>query len=133
MTNMMPQLAENNGGPWGDLENYLRTLSASGNEVYIVSGPTGNQGTIAGGKIVVPQYTWKVVLVLPNGNNDLQRVTRSARAFGIVVPNFAPITSNVWRNYRVTVDAVEYLTGHNFFSEIPKRIQETIERKRDKL
>mgnify|MGYP000047014623 FL=1 len=133
MTNIMPQLAANNEGPWNDLESYLRSLAASGNEVYTVSGPTGQQGTIAGGKVVVPQYTWKVVLILPNGNNDLLRVTRSARALGIVVPNFAPITFNTWRNYRVTVDAVEYLTGHNFFSEIPKNTQELIERKRDKL
>ncbi len=133
MTNMMPQLAANNEGPWNDFENYLRSLAASGNEIYIVSGPTGNQGTIAGGKVVVPQYTWKVVLILPNGNNDLLRVSKSTRAFGIIVPNFSPITSNAWRNYRTTVDAVEYFTGHNFFSEVPKNTQELIERKRDKL
>ncbi|CAN5119024.1 hypothetical protein BH20ACI2_BH20ACI2_13150 [soil metagenome] len=133
MTNMMPQLAANNEGPWNDFENYLRSLAGGGNEIYIISGPTGNQGLIAGGKVVVPQYTWKVVLVLPNGNNDLERVSKATRAFGIVVPNFSPITTNAWRNYRVTVDAVEYITGHNFFSEIPKNTQELIERKRDKL
>lgn len=133
MTNMMPQLAANNEGPWNDFENYLRSLAGAGNEIYIVSGPNGNQGTIAGGKVVVPQYTWKVVLVLPNGNNDLLRVTKSTRAFGIIVPNFSPISSNAWRNYRVTVDAVEYFTGNNFFSEVPKNTQELIERKRDKL
>lgn len=133
MTNMMPQLSANNEGPWNDFENYLRSLASGGNEIYIISGPTGNQGLIAGGKIVVPQFTWKVVLILPNGNNDLERVSKATRAFGIVVPNFSPITSNAWRNYRVTVDAVENLTGHNFFSEIPKNTQELIERKRDKL
>ncbi len=133
MTNMMPQLSANNEGPWNDFENYLRSLASGGNEIYIISGPTGNQGLIAGGKIVVPQFTWKVVLILPNGNNDLERVSKATRAFGIVVPNFSPITSNAWRNYRVTVDAVENLTGHNFFSEILKNTQELIERKRDKL
>jgi endonuclease G len=133
MTNIMPQISANNEGPWNDFENYLRSLANGGNEIYIISGPTGNQGLIAGGKVVVPQYTWKVVLILPNGNNDLERVSKATRAFGIVVPNFSPITTNAWRNYRVTVDAVENITGHNFFSEIPKNTQELIERKRDKL
>jgi hypothetical protein len=31
----------------------------------------------------------------------------------------------------VTVDAVENLTGFNFFSNVPKNTQELIERRRD--
>jgi DNA/RNA endonuclease G (NUC1) len=72
MTNMIPQTAENNQGPWEELETYCRTLAGQGNEMYIISGPVGNLGTIANGRVVIPQYTWKVVLVLPNGTNDLQ-------------------------------------------------------------
>lgn len=132
MTNMMPHLGANNQGPWNDFENYIRGLVNQGNEVYQITGPAGNIGTIAQGRIVVPAVTWKVVIVLPNGSNDVQRVTRTTRAFGIVVSNQPPITSNQWRTYRVTVDAVEYLTGFNFFSAIPKNTQELIERKRDK-
>ena len=132
MTNFVPQLAANNQGPWEDLESYCRTLAQAGNELYIIDGPVGSQGTIAGGKIVVPQYTWKVVIVLPNGDNDLSRISKSTRAFGIVVPNFAPVDINApWRNFRVTVDAVEYLTGYDFFSKVPKITQELIERRRD--
>ncbi len=133
MTNFIPQLAANNQGPWEDFESYSRTLASQGNEIYIITGPTGNIGTIAAGQVVVPQTTWKVVLVLPNGNNDLQRVSRATRAFGIIVSNQPPINSTQWRNYRVTVDAVENLTGYNFFSEIPKNVQELIERRRDTL
>lgn len=132
MTNMVPQLAANNQGPWEEFESYCRTLAGQGNEIYIMSGPVGNIGTIAQGRIVVPQYTWKVVLILPNGTNDLQRITRATRAFGIVVPNFPPLNINApWRQFRVTVDAVEVLTGYNFFSNVPKNTQELIERKRD--
>jgi endonuclease G len=132
MTNMVPQIPANNQGPWEEFESYCRTLAGQGNEIYIVSGPVGNIGTIAGGRVVVPQYTWKVILVLPNGTNDLQRVTRAARAFGIIVPNFQPLDINApWRNFRVTVDAVENVTGYNFFSNVPKNTQELIERRRD--
>jgi DNA/RNA endonuclease G (NUC1) len=132
MTNMIPQISENNEGPWADLENYCRTLAQAGNELYIISGPSGNAGTIANGRIVVPTLTWKVVLVLPNGNNDLSRISRSTRAFGVIMSNQSISQSAPWRNFRTTVDAVEYLTGHNFFSAIPKNTQEIIERRRDR-
>ena len=131
MTNFVPQLGANNQGPWNDFEIYSRSLANSGNEIYIITGPKGNIGTIAGGKIVVPQYTWKVVLVLPNGSDDLSRINKGTRAFGIIVPNQPPIATTQWRAFRVTVNAVEYLTGYDFFSNIPKNTQEMIERRRD--
>lgn len=134
MTNMVPQLGANNQGPWNDLENYSRTLAQSGNEIYIISGPNGQHPTtptISQGRIVVPNVTWKVVIVLPNGSNDLQRVTRQTRAFGVIMSNVSISQGAPWRNFRVTVDAVEALTGYNFFSNIPKNTQELIERKVD--
>ena len=132
MTNFVPQLSANNQGPWEDLESYCRILASQGNELYIFDGPVGNQGTISSGRIVVPQYTWKVVLVLPNGANDLQRIGKSTRAFGIIVPNFPPVDMQApWINFRVTVNQVENLTGYDFFNQIPKNTQELIERRRD--
>lgn len=133
MTNMVPQIAANNQGPWEDFESYCRTLAGQGNEIYIISGTYGNIGTIAQGRIVVPSHTWKVILVLPNGDNDLTRVGKATRVVGIVVPNQLPLDINApWRNFRVTVDAVEKLTGYDFFSAIPQNTQALIERKRDK-
>ncbi len=132
MTNMMPQLAANNQGPWEEFETYCRTLAGQGNEIYVMSGPSGNIGTIAQGRVVVPAVTWKVVLVIPNGTNDLQRVSKATRAFGIIVPNQPPLDINApWRNFRVTVNAVENLTGYDFLTSIPKMSQELIERRRD--
>ncbi|MEP6787202.1 MAG: DNA/RNA non-specific endonuclease [Acidobacteriota bacterium] len=133
MTNFVPQLSANNQGPWEDFESYCRTLAGQGNEIYIIDGPSGNVGTIASGHVVVPQSTWKVVLVLPSGANDLSRVDKSTRAFGIIVPNQAAGVNinDLWRKYRTTVDAVEILTGYNFFSNIPMNTQGIIERRRD--
>jgi DNA/RNA endonuclease G, NUC1 len=133
MTNMVPQLSANNQGPWEEFESYLRTLAGQGREIYIFTGPSGNIGTIAQGRVVVPQYTWKVVLVIPNGTDDLARVNKSTRVFGIIVPNFPPLNINApWRNFRVTVNEVENLTGYDFFSAIPRTTQEIIERRRDR-
>ncbi|MEZ5427141.1 MAG: DNA/RNA non-specific endonuclease [Pyrinomonadaceae bacterium] len=132
MTNFIPQLPANNQGPWNDFENYLRSVANQGNEIYIFSGGQGNAGTIAQGQIVVPQVTWKVVLVLPNGNNDLQRVNKATRTIAIIVPNQPPVSQSApWRNFRTTVNAVEVLTGYDFFSKVPKNTQEIIERRRD--
>lgn len=139
MTNIIPQLPANNQGPWVDFENYCRTLAASGNEIYIFSGGVGNHTTIGASmdpdkRVVVPTTTWKVVLILPNGNDDLTRASvRSTRAFGVIMSNVSISQTAPWRNFRTTVDAVEYLTGYDFFNQIPKNTQEIIERRRDRL
>ena len=134
MTNMVPQLAANNQGPWEDLESYSRTLAGQGNELYIYSGNYGTIGTIAGGNVKIPQYTWKVIVVLPNGENDLSRVNKNTRVIAIVVPNFTGTGLNindVWRKYRTSVDAIENTTGLNFLSNVGMITQSVIERRRD--
>lgn len=133
MTNIVPQFAANNQGAWEDFETYLRSLVQSGQEIYIISGVSGNIGTIGNGKIVIPQYTWKVALVLPNGTNDLQRITKGTRTIAIIVPNFPPLNINAtWRQFRVSVNEVENLTGYNFFTNVPKNTQELIEKRKDR-
>lgn len=133
MTNFVPQLAANNQGPWEEFESYCRTLANQGNELYIVSGGAGVAGTIAGGKVTVPQVTWKVVLVLPNGNNDLQRVTKGTRVIGIIVPNQPPLNINApWRDFRVPVKAVEALTGYRFFRNVPINTRTLMTRRIDR-
>jgi endonuclease G len=136
MTNMIPQAPDNNQGPWADLENYLRTLVSSGNELYIISGGSGTGGsgsgggtttTIASGHVTVPSQTWKVIIVLPVGTDDVNRVTASTRTIAVIMPNAQGIRSTPWQNFRVSVDQVEALTGFDFFSNVPVGIQASIE------
>jgi endonuclease G len=126
MTNMIPQLPANNQGPWASLESYCRTLVNSGNELYVVSGGYGVQGTIASGHVVVPTQTWKVIIVLPQGTGDVSRVTNSTRTIAVVMPNSGAINSD-WRTYRTNVDQVEAMTGFNFFSNVPDSVETFIE------
>ena len=126
MTNMIPQLPANNQGVWANLESYARTLVTSGNELYIVSGGQGLQYFIANGHVAVPAQTWKVIIVLTNGTNDVGRVTTTTRTIAVVIPNSGSINSD-WRTYRVSVDQVEALTGFDFFSNVPPAIQNVIE------
>jgi endonuclease G, mitochondrial len=136
MSNMVAQAPDNNQGPWASLENFLRTLVDAGDELYIVAGPNGTGGTgsngsattVAGGHVVVPSSTWKVALVLPaGGGDDAARVDCSTRTIAVIMPNTQGIRNDPWENYLTTVDAVETLTGYNFFSNLPSPIQACVE------
>jgi endonuclease G len=131
---MIPQAPQNNQQTWNNMEQDLRSLVGAGNELYIISGGAGTGGvgsngpanTIAGGKVTVPNSTWKVVIVLPAGTNDVSRVTASTRTIAVIVPNRNDVSSD-WRSYRVSVDAVEALTGFDFFSNVEDSVESSIE------
>ncbi len=142
MSNMVAQAPANNQGPWADLEAYLRTLTdpanlvEGNNELYIVAGPAGVGGTgsvggvtntVANGHVTVPAWTWKVALVLPKASgDDLSRVTCSTRTIAVIMPNTQTINTD-WHTYLTTVDAVEALTGYDFFSNLPAPYQQCIQ------
>jgi len=134
MTNMIPQAPKNNQITWANLENYCRTLVNAGNELYIISGPYGQGGagsngakTTVGNGVDVPSKTWKIILVLPAGSNDLGRVTTSTRVIAVVMPNDQTCSNNPWGSYRVSVDSIETLTGFDFFKAIPAAVQDALE------
>jgi endonuclease G len=126
MTNMIPQAPTNNQQTWANLESYSRTLAQSGNEMYIIAGGQGTSGFIAGGRVSVPTYTWKVIMVLPNGTNDVSRVTSSTRLIAVFMPNNNSVVSD-WKQYRVSVDYVESMTGYDFFSNVADATENSIE------
>ncbi|MEP6850527.1 MAG: DNA/RNA non-specific endonuclease, partial [Acidobacteriota bacterium] len=110
MTNFVPQAPNNNQGPWEDLESYERQLVAAGNELYVIAGPAGVGGTgsnggitttIAGGHVSVPAYTWKVIVVLPVGDDDLFRVAKGTRTIAVIMPNDQSIgLATTWPRFR---------------------------------
>ena len=126
MSNMVAQAPDNNQRGWATLETYCRTTAGSTNELYIISGGYGTSGYLAGGKVAIPTSTWKVIMVLPKGTNDVSRVTTSTRLIAIVMPNQNGISTD-WRSFRVSVDYVESLTGYDFFSNVPDSIENVIE------
>jgi len=138
MTNMIPQAPANNQVTWGNLEDYERMLVKKGNEVYVIMGSYGTGGygtrgfhtTIDSGRIAVPANIWKVVVVLPNGNNDLQRVDATTRVIAVITPNNNAVKPN-WTNYLCTVREIEKATGYNLLSKLPKPVQDAIETRKD--
>jgi endonuclease G len=134
MTNVIPQAPNNDHNAWNNLEMYTRTLVNSGYEAYVIMGcygigGTGNNGfanTIDNGKITVPNRIWKVIVILPQGENDLTRVTNSTRVIAIDTPNSNSINSS-WGQYRTTVNAIEAATGYDILSMLPDTIESILE------
>ena len=134
MTNMIPQAPSSNQGPWADLEDYTRKLVSEGMEVYVVmgsygkggTGSAGPAGTIDNGRVTVPARIWKVLVVLPEGEGDLERISSSTRVIAVDTPNSEAVRPD-WGAYRTTVDAIEQATGHDLLSALPARIQQELE------
>ncbi len=136
MSNMLPQAPDNNQGPWAEFENYLRSLLPA-NEIYIIAGGYGTGGsgsnggvttTIAGGNVTVPAQTWKVALVIPKASgDDISRVDCSTRTIAVLMPNEQGIRNDPWENFITTVDAVEALTGYDFYQNLSDPYERCVE------
>lgn len=132
MSNMQPQLHRLNGGAWKALEGYVQNLvKQQGFEAYITAGCYGDRGTLNNkNKVVIPTDCWKIILLLPKGNNDIRRISTATRAITVNMPNNSSVSSP-WQQYRTSVDAIETITGYDFLSPVPNRIEEIIESRID--
>ena len=138
LTNIIPQAPKHNRQAWNLLEQYTRELLKDGNEMYIVAGTFGKGGEGDNGQainlgnfITVPSALWKVIVVLPNGSNDIQRVTETTRVIAVWMPNNNEVGAEKWSNYRVSIDEIEKRTGYDFLSNVSIEIQKNLEKKTD--
>lgn len=134
MTNMIPQAPNNNRIGWASLESYCRSMLSGGYEIYIISGGYGIGGDgsagaadyIANGNVQVPSHTWKVIMILPDGDDDVNRVTTSTQVIAVDMPNSQSVSSD-WTLYQTSVDQIEAVTGYDFFDLVPDNIENVIE------
>jgi endonuclease G len=136
LTNMVPQAANNNRGPWAALETEARQLVASGKELFIITGGTYSAGSLTiGSGVKVPDKTFKVIVVMNAAGQGPSAVNSNTRVIGVLMPNAnSQISlSAPWRNFRVSVDAIEALTGQNFLSDVDPAVQAVIEARVDNL
>ena len=140
LSNVVPQAPRHNQQGWRLLEDYTRSLLDAGNECYVIAGSYGKGGTgtnglvqtLADGKLVVPAVLWKVIIVLPVGSNDVQRVNAQTRVIAVLMPNTNAVGDDKWSNYRVSVDEIEKQTGYDLLSNVPATVQALIEGETDK-
>jgi endonuclease G len=131
MSNMLPQTAELNRDVWRELEEYCRELAKAGQELYIACGGYGSKGSIGEGKVNVPTHCWKVIVTLPQGDDDLRRIDANAHVIAVDIPNTEGIENNPWQQYTTNVAAVERSTGFKFLKSVPEQVRQALEAKTD--
>ncbi|MDP1861854.1 MAG: DNA/RNA non-specific endonuclease [Gemmatimonadaceae bacterium] len=129
-SNIIPQASDNNQGPWASLENDLGAFAQSGDrEVYIIAGASGSKGTVKNeGRITIPEWTWKVAVVVPR-DRRLADITRYSdlEVIAVVMPNENGIRNTPWTSFKVTVDSVESLSGYDVLALLPDQIEVAVE------
>lgn len=129
-TNIIPQAADLNQGPWAVMESYLGDLARlQDREVYIIAGVAGSKGTVKNeGRITIPASVWKVAVILPrdqglaniNSYQDLQVIA-------VIMPNDPGVRNVDWNTYRTTVDAVEALSGYDLLALLADQVEIAVE------
>jgi endonuclease G len=136
MSNMVPQAPQNNQQTWAHLEEYTRAQVENGQEAYVLMGSYGRGGTgkngpaqtIDQGRVTVPAHIWKVIVFLPDGNNDLQRISAGqGRVVAIDTPNDNSISPQ-WTQYLTSVDKIEAATGLDILSALPATTQAQLQK-----
>ncbi len=141
LTNILPQAGENNQGPWLGFENYLNDLARNQNrEVYIVAG--GEYGAVPPtlkneGKVFVPNWTWKVAVILPAGQGlpfvtspdliDVIAIRMPNRVEPGVEGSAVGIRNLPWQNFAVSVDDIEARVKLDLLARLPNAIEDIVE------
>ncbi len=134
MTNIVPQAPRHNQRVWKKLEAYSRDLVEEGNELYIIMGNYGEGGigrngyaeTISEGRVTVPKYIWKTIVVLPEGDDDISRIQADTRIITVLIENVNDDLLD-WGEYRVSIDEIEDAIGFDLLSRLPLSLQDAVE------
>lgn len=119
LANIAPQAHALNSGAWKTLENKEREWARRDSALVIVAGPLyGTEDKIRIGKtgVLVPGAFFKVIIApyLPE-----------PRGIGFIYPNLT--APGNMRQYSMSIDEVEALTGLDFFHNLPDDIENKIE------
>ncbi|MBR6084178.1 MAG: DNA/RNA non-specific endonuclease [Spirochaetales bacterium] len=121
LTNMVPQTQNYNGGIWLRAENATRDAARITGVVYVVTGPVLTDGpfeTIGENKVAIPKQCYKALLVIDDEGN--------VHTIAISIPQNAG-KKEALSKYVMTVDALEELTGLDFFYELDDSIESAAE------
>ena len=129
-SNIIPQAADNNQGPWAQFENFVGDRArVTGQEVYVIAGASGSKGTVKDeGRITIPTVTWKVVVFLPR-DAGLASIDSwdDLEVMAVLMPNVAGIRNVAWQTYQVTVDSVEAVSGFDVLAALRDDIEIAVE------
>ena len=112
-TNICPMETSFNNGDWKRLEEKIRKWAIQYGTVYIITGPiVGNNlhGKVGTSNIVVPDAFYKAVLIPHN---------ESYLSIGFLMFN-EPSVKHKLRDYALTIEKLEIMTGRRLFNNLPK-------------
>ena len=117
LSNICPQKPALNRGIWQSLEETIRVWAKEYGELYVVCGPVieDNLKRLGKNRVGIPNKFYKVVCD-PKGG----------RAIGFIFENRGYKDTDL-RNYVITVDSVEKVTGIDFFPNFPDDIERKME------
>lgn len=119
MTNICPQVKSLNTGTWKRLETKCRDWAGADSAIVIVTGPVLTDPVverIGSTGVVVPQRFFKVILA-PYANPP--------RGIGFIMNNGH--VEGGMQGAAVSIDEVEAVTGHDFFSTLPETLESELE------
>ncbi|WP_017296656.1 DNA/RNA non-specific endonuclease [Nodosilinea nodulosa] len=126
MTNILPQAAENNRGPWRELEEYGRDLVYQyDHSLHVFAGGYGSQGSLGNRSIAVPSRLWKIIVVydrLPSGSLG---VGGDTQVIAVDMPNTDQVDPD-WRHYQTSIQRLEVATGYTFLDNLPPELQSAL-------
>ena len=117
-SNISPQRHQFNAGIWNKLEQQTRYWAKKNNGVFVITGGVleDNLTTIGSEDVAVPNFFYKIIL-------DNTKGTIKVLAFLVPHKN----SREPLYNFVVSVDAIEALTGINFFAELEDGLEERLE------
>jgi endonuclease G len=117
MSNMSPQAPSFNRGIWSKLEDKVRDWALQKNGVYVVTGPLLNKscGFVAR-SITVPCAYYKIIF---------KQTSKGVEAIAFMLPNAG--SSLPLKEFVISIDELEALTGIDFFAALPDKEEEKFE------
>jgi endonuclease G len=129
-SNIVPQASDNNQGPWATMEIAVGDLARfNDKELYVIAGASGSKGTVKNeGRITIPAYMWKVVVVMPKDHrlSDVHS-WRDVEVIAVIMPNEPGIRDVNWEEYKTTVNAVEKLSGYDLLALLQDDVEAEVE------
>jgi endonuclease G len=104
LSNMVPQVSNNNRGIWKQLETWERDWATTpGSDFYIISGGIFDSGhLVVGNGLGVPTRLYKIIIE-----------KKSGKVMAYLMPN-APLPVQDLPKYQTTMTAIEQATGMHF-------------------
>lgn len=118
-SNISPQLPGFNRGIWKKLEDEIREGAPLYDSLIVVTGPVFSEAvtTIGGNGVTIPSGFYKITLMF-RGKIIEHSAWLLPHLEGLSEPD----------GYRVSIDSIESVTGIDFFHDLPRRMENRIER-----